>query len=69
MTPSLRRRMPHVHFTFLQRNVQSSYMIDRRLHVLRVVDQLGTITAAGASLHLTPPRCPSSCASWPTSWT
>jgi DNA-binding transcriptional LysR family regulator len=29
-------------------------MIDRRLHVLRVVDQLGTITAAAASLHLTP---------------
>lgn len=30
-------------------------MIDlRRLHVLRVVDQLGTITAAAGSLHLTP---------------
>ncbi|WP_028924561.1 LysR family transcriptional regulator [Pseudonocardia acaciae] len=30
-------------------------MIDlRRLHVLRVVDQLGTITAAASSLHLTP---------------
>jgi DNA-binding transcriptional LysR family regulator len=26
----------------------------RRLHVLRVVDQLGTITAAAGSLHLTP---------------
>jgi DNA-binding transcriptional LysR family regulator len=30
-------------------------MIDlRRLHVLRVVDQVGTITAAAGSLHLTP---------------
>ncbi|HEY1967798.1 MAG TPA: LysR family transcriptional regulator, partial [Pseudonocardia sp.] len=29
-------------------------MIDRRLQVLRIVDQLGTITAAAASLHLTP---------------
>jgi DNA-binding transcriptional LysR family regulator len=30
-------------------------MIDlRRLHVLRVVDQLGTLTAAAGSLHLTP---------------
>ncbi|HEY2204400.1 MAG TPA: LysR family transcriptional regulator [Pseudonocardia sp.] len=30
-------------------------MIDlRRVHVLRVVDQLGTITAAATSLHLTP---------------
>jgi DNA-binding transcriptional LysR family regulator len=30
-------------------------MIDlRRVHVLRVVDQLGTITAAAGSLHLTP---------------
>jgi DNA-binding transcriptional LysR family regulator len=29
-------------------------MIDRRLLVLRIVDQLGTITAAAASLHLTP---------------
>ena len=29
-------------------------MIDHRLHVLRVVDQLGTITAASSLLHLTP---------------
>lgn len=29
-------------------------MIDRRLHVLRVVEQLGTITAAAGALHLTP---------------
>lgn len=29
-------------------------MMDRRLHVLRVLDQLGTITAAAAALHLTP---------------
>jgi DNA-binding transcriptional LysR family regulator len=29
-------------------------MIDRRIQVLRVVDQLGTITAAASSLHLTP---------------
>jgi DNA-binding transcriptional LysR family regulator len=35
--------------------VQSSYMFDlRRLHVLRVVHQLGTVTAAARSLHLTP---------------
>ncbi|WP_370645368.1 LysR family transcriptional regulator [Pseudonocardia sp. DSM 110487] len=35
--------------------VQSSYMFDlRRLHVLRVVHQLGTVTAAAGSLHLTP---------------
>jgi DNA-binding transcriptional LysR family regulator len=54
MASSVRRRIPHVYFTFLQRNVQSGYMIDRRLHVLRVVDQLGTITAAAGSLHLTP---------------
>ncbi|MGI5128917.1 LysR family transcriptional regulator [Pseudonocardia sp. CA-107938] len=29
-------------------------MMDRRIHVLRVVHALGTITAAAASLHLTP---------------
>lgn len=29
-------------------------MMDRRLHVLRVVAQLGTLTAAAHSLHLTP---------------
>ncbi|WP_345605568.1 LysR family transcriptional regulator [Pseudonocardia adelaidensis] len=35
--------------------VQSDYMLDlRRLHVLRVVHQLGTVTAAAGSLHLTP---------------
>jgi DNA-binding transcriptional LysR family regulator len=35
--------------------VQSGYMFDlRRLHVLRVVHQLGTVTAAARSLHLTP---------------
>jgi DNA-binding transcriptional LysR family regulator len=54
MTSSVTRQTCHVHFTFLHRNVQSDYMIDRRLHVLRMVDQLGTITAAAGSLHLTP---------------
>jgi DNA-binding transcriptional LysR family regulator len=45
----------HVHFTFLNETVCSVYMIDlRRVHVLRVVHQLGTITAAGRALHLTP---------------
>lgn len=29
-------------------------MIDRRLHVLRMVEQHGTVTAAAAALHLTP---------------
>lgn len=29
-------------------------MIDRRLHVLRMVRQMGTVTAAGRVLHLTP---------------
>lgn len=44
-----------VHFTFLHRNLHSCCMIDlRRVHVLRVVDQLGTVTAAARSLHLTP---------------
>jgi DNA-binding transcriptional LysR family regulator len=38
----------------LQRTVYFRCMMDRRLHVLRVVDQLGTITAAAGSLHLTP---------------
>lgn len=37
-------------------NVKLHYMIDlRRLQVLRVVHQHGTITAAAAALHLTPP--------------
>jgi DNA-binding transcriptional LysR family regulator len=45
----------HVHFTFLHRTVRSGYMMDlRRVQVLRVVDQLGTVTAAARSLHLTP---------------
>jgi DNA-binding transcriptional LysR family regulator len=49
------RQIGNVHFTFLHDNVQSSYVIDfRRLHALRVVDQLGTITSAATSLHLTP---------------
>jgi DNA-binding transcriptional LysR family regulator len=51
----LARQIRNVHFTFLHDKVQSSYMIDlRRLHALRVVDQLGTITSAATSLHLTP---------------
>lgn len=31
-----------------------TFMIDRRLHVLRMVRQHGTVTAAAAALHLTP---------------
>lgn len=31
-----------------------TYMIDRRLHVLRMVRQHGTVTAAASALHLTP---------------
>jgi DNA-binding transcriptional LysR family regulator len=35
--------------------VQNGFMIDlRRLHMLRVVDQQGTVTAAAEALHLTP---------------
>jgi DNA-binding transcriptional LysR family regulator len=55
MSSSVRSQTCHVHFTFVHRILKSSYMMDlRRLHVLRVVDQLGTLTAAAVSLHLTP---------------
>lgn len=43
----------HVHFTFVHENLHFGCMMDRRLHVLRVVSELGTITAAAAALHLT----------------
>ncbi len=44
-----------VHRTFLDSTVQNICMIDlRRVQVLRVVDQVGTVTAAARSLHLTP---------------
>lgn len=53
--PRLVHRTIDVYFTFVHRNVQFCCMIDlRRVHVLRVVDQLGTVTAAAQSLHLTP---------------
>jgi DNA-binding transcriptional LysR family regulator len=38
----------------MDENLYSGYMIDRRIHVLRVVHALGTITAAATALHLTP---------------
>lgn len=44
-----------VHRTFLDLTVQNICMIDlRRVQVLRVVDEVGTVTAAARSLHLTP---------------
>lgn len=53
--PRLAHRSVDVYFTFVHRNIQFRCMIDlRRVHVLRVVDQLGTVTAAARSLHLTP---------------
>jgi DNA-binding transcriptional LysR family regulator len=51
MTPRDRRSPLHV----LPLTVQNGFMIDlRRLHMLRVVHQQGTVTAAAEALHLTP---------------
>jgi DNA-binding transcriptional LysR family regulator len=44
-----------VYCTFSALYVQNGFMIDlRRLHMLRVVHQQGTVTAAAEALHLTP---------------
>jgi DNA-binding transcriptional LysR family regulator len=43
-----------VHRLFEQRIMYVCFMIDRRLHVLRMVRQHGTVTAAAHALHLTP---------------
>jgi len=40
--------------TFTNDIVQTDYMIDRRLHVLRVLASQGTVTAAAAALSYTP---------------